>query len=320
MVSGVFLSSLPPQEPTPTRENSSPCTLPELVSSKSSGLLPFSGSQLLPFFHKESFLPPQICLNNGPGFPTARTSPLDQEQGELSEQELMTSNLGTSMLSPRRSHPGSSTGQNRPCQLLWIKSQERQGEAPRSSWELLLPFQRIVSSTASSFGPIGSGLLQAPSLQIGVCPVACVGLEEQGERQRDLQQPSSPHGAAGRHSRCRRRRRAFPASPGSRCLAVPLSCCREVPAWVLPLSSPGTAPTSGSPCLSCNTEKSPRPGGDTQGSGMLKAHSPRCRAQPARGAVTRRNEDRSIPAGCRARARRLASTDPVASRRQVPRP
>lgn len=156
--------------------------------------------------------------------------------------------------------------------------------AHRSSWELPLPFQRIVSSTTSSLGPIGSGLLQAPSLQIGVRPMARIGLQEQGKRQRDLQQPSSPHGAAGRHSLRRRRRRAFqrPASPGSRCLAVPLSCCREVPAWVLPLSSPGTAPTSGSPCLSCNTDKSPRRGGDSQGSGMLKARSPRCRAQPAR--------------------------------------
>lgn len=117
--------------------------------------------------------------------------------------------------------------------------------------------------------------------------MARVGLEEQGESQRDLQQPSSPHGAAGRHSL--RRRRAFqrPASPGSRCLAVsllPLSCYREVPAWVLPLSSLGTAPTSGSPCPA--TQTSPQGGGggggDTQGSGMLKARSPRCRAQPAR--------------------------------------
>lgn len=86
--------------------------------------------------------------------------------------------------------------------------------------------------------------------------MARVGLEEQGESQRDLQQPSSPHGAAGRHSL--RRRRAFqrPASPGSRCLAVsllPLSCYREVPAWVLPLSSLGTAPTSGSPCPALRT-------------------------------------------------------------------
>lgn len=120
----------------------------------------------------------------------------------------------------------SSTGQNLPCQLLWIlKSQEGREEAHRSSWELPLPFQRIVSSAASSLGPIGSGLLQAPSLQIGVRPMARVGLEEQDERQRDLQQPSSPHGAAGRHSRRRRRRRAFqrPASLESRCLTVPLS-------------------------------------------------------------------------------------------------
>lgn len=71
--------------------------------------------------------------------------------------------------------------------------------------------------------------------------------------------------------------------PLSRCLAVPLSCYREVPAWVLPLSSLGTAPTSGSPCPA--TQTSPQGGGwggDTQGSGMLKARSPRCRAQPAR--------------------------------------
>lgn len=70
-------------------ESTSACTLP-LVCSKSSGLLPFSGFQLLPFFHKEPFSPPQICLNNGPGFPLARTSPLGQEQGDLSERVVMT--------------------------------------------------------------------------------------------------------------------------------------------------------------------------------------------------------------------------------------
>lgn len=47
--------------------------------------------------------------------------------------------------------------------------------------------------------------------------------------------------------------------PLSRCLAVPLSCYREVPAWVLPLSSLGTAPTSGSPCPA--TQTSPQGGG-----------------------------------------------------------
>lgn len=116
--------------------------------------------------------------------------------------------------------------------------------------------------------------------------MARVGLEEQGESQRDLQQPSSPHGAAGRHSL--RRRRAFqrPASPGSRCLAVSLSRCpatgRSQPGSYRFLLS-GLLPLRAAPVL--QHRQVPKAGvgwGDTQGSGMLKARSPRCRAQPAR--------------------------------------
>lgn len=114
----------------------------------------------------------------------------------------------------------------------------------------------------------------------------------------------------------------------SRVSGVPLSRCPAV----LMQGYPGLGPTAFfsrdcstwvSPCLSCNTDKSPRRG---RHSGLRDAESSQSpvpssdRAPPARGAVTRRNEDHSIPAGCRARARRLASADPVASRRQVPCP
>lgn len=90
-----------------------------------------------------------------------------------------------------------------------------------------------MSSTASSLGPVGSGLLRVPSLQVGIRPVARVGREEQGERQRDLQQPSSPHGAAGRHSLRRQPRLLAPRAP-------PGSCCPAVP----PQGGPGLAPAA----------------------------------------------------------------------------
>lgn len=83
---------------------------------------------------------------------------------------------------------------------------------------------------------------------------------------------------------------AAPSSgPRLRDPAVSLSRCPAV----LLQGGPGLGPSTffsrdcshfGQP-LSCNTDKSPRRGrgwGDTQGSGMLKARSPRCRAQPAR--------------------------------------
>lgn len=83
-----------------------------------------------------------------------------------------------------------------------------------------------------------------------------------------------------------------PRLPAARVSGIPLSRCLAAPA-VLLQGGPGLGPTAffsrdcshfGQP-LSCNTDKSPRRGGgggDTQGSGMLKARSPRCRAQPAR--------------------------------------
>ncbi|KAL0601038.1 NANOG neighbor homeobox [Plecturocebus cupreus] len=46
---------------------------------KRNGLLLFSHSQLLPFFLKEPFLPPKICLNNGPRFLLIVSSPLGQK-------------------------------------------------------------------------------------------------------------------------------------------------------------------------------------------------------------------------------------------------
>lgn len=122
---------------------------------------------------------------------------------------------------------------------------------------------------------------------------------------------------------------AAPSSgPRLRGPAVSLSRCPAV----LLQGGPGLGPTAffsrdcshfGQP-LSCNTDKSPRRGwGGGRHSGLRDAESSQspvpspARAPPARGAVTRRNEDHSSPAGCRARAGRLASADPAASRRQV---
>lgn len=58
--------------------------------------------------------------------------------------------------------------------------------------------------------------------------MARVGREEQGERQRDLQQPASPHGAAGRHSLRRRSRCAFQHPEANGVPLVLLSRRRDV--------------------------------------------------------------------------------------------
>lgn len=122
---------------------------------------------------------------------------------------------------------------------------------------------------------------------------------------------------------------AAPSSgPRLRDPAVSLSRCSRCPATGR--SRPGSyrfllsglLPLRAAPVL--QHRQVPKAGGwGGRHSGLRDAESSQspvpspARAPPARGAVSRRNEDRSIPAGCRVRARRLASADPAASRRQV---
>ncbi|MEJ1278688.1 hypothetical protein NN561_009610 [Cricetulus griseus] len=114
--------------------------------------------------------------------------------------------------------------------------------------------------------------------------------------------------------------------PAPRASGVPLvllSRRRGILAWLLPLSLPDAAPTSGSPRPATQTSPQGGQGETLRALGCWSSQSPPpspARAPPARGAVTGMSEDRSIPAGCRARARRLGSSDPAASRRQVPCP
>lgn len=118
-----------------------------------------------------------------------------------------------------------------------------------------------------------------------------------------------------------------PRLPAARVPGVPLSRCTAV----LLQGGPGLGPTAffsrdcshfGQSLPVLQHRQVPKAGGRLSGlrdaeSSQSPVPSPAC-APPARGADTQRNEDHSIPAGCRARARRLASADPVASRRQVP--
>lgn len=121
-----------------------------------------------------------------------------------------------------------------------------------------------------------------------------------------------------------------PRLPAARVSGVPLSHCPAV------LMQRGPRPGSYSFLLqgllplrvvpACPATQTSPQGGEVRHSGLRDAESSQSpvpspdRAPPARGAVTRRNEDHSIPTSCRARTRRLASADPVASRRQVPCP